>query len=441
MTLRTTRLALLVVVSVGWAAGQPGAALAQTNSDGSAETASDPARELERIERALDSERATRSRLDRIAGDLAREISRLRREMAAAATRARRTEQTVTDVEASLATLREEMGEKRALLAGRRQELSRLTGALQRLARRPPEALLLIGRSPLETVRTGILLEGAIPGIHQEARRLRAELQSLTVLEGEIRTQRLRLEAAATALDDERAQLAALAEEKADVLSATRDRVAGTEGEVQALAESARSLRELLRRLERHKAAEAEERRRLSSLVAPAPAPRAPKDSAPDSGPAGDPVPQAAVLPGAVGIDRSRGQLFAPAVGALAGRFGQTDANGLTSRGLLLRTRPGALVVAPYDGSVLYAGPFEGFGRILIIEHGSGYHTLLAGLGRVDLEVGQRVLAGEPVGAMATASESGGPATGPELYVELRHNGDPIDPIPWFAGLTEKAKG
>ena len=428
------RSSILLACVLGLTAGMWAPASAQDQAP-TANPTGDPAGELQRIERALESERATRSRLDRIAADLSQEIERLRGEMAAAATRAQRTERTMADVEASLATLREEMGEKRALLAGRHQELARLTGALQRLARRPPEALLLIGRSPLETVRTGILLESAIPRIDAEASRLRAELEGLATLEREIREQQLRLDAAARALDAEQAQLAALAEEKAGVLSDTRARVAGTDDEVRALAESARSLRELLSRLEARRTAEEAERRRLSSLVAPQ-APASPQETR--SAPTADP--QVAAVPPAAAIDRSRGRLFAPAVGSITARFGQTDGTGLTSRGVTLRTRPDALVVAPYDGSVLYAGPFEGFGRILIIEHGSGYHTLLAGLGRVDLDVGQRVLAGEPVGAMASGG-TGDPGAAPELYVELRHNGDPIDPIPWFAGLTDKAKG
>ena len=106
----------------------------------------------------------------------------------------------------------------------------------------------------------------------------------------------------------------------------------------------------------------------------------------------------------------------------------------------MINARDAATVVAPYDGTVIYAGRFEGFGLILIIEHGEGYHTLLAGLGRIDLQVGQRVLAGEPVGTMRSQQAGGGTGS-PELYVELRHNGDPIDPLPWFAGLTGNAKG
>ena len=83
--------------------------------------------------------------------------------------------------------------------------------------------------------------------------------------------------------------------------------------------------------------------------------------------------------------------------------------------------------MAPYDGQVVFAGQFRGYGQILIIEHNEGYHTLLAGLSRIDCVVGQWLMAGEPVGRM------GRPVDGnPELYLELRRNGQPINPLPWL---------
>jgi len=83
---------------------------------------------------------------------------------------------------------------------------------------------------------------------------------------------------------------------------------------------------------------------------------------------------------------------------------------------------------------VMFRGPFRGYGEILIIEHGGGYHTLLAGLARTDVALGQWLLAGEPVGIMGPASNGS-----PELYFELRHDGQPIDPSPWL-GLPDPKK-
>ena len=106
------------------------------------------------------------------------------------------------------------------------------------------------------------------------------------------------------------------------------------------------------------------------------------------------------------------------------------------AKGISIRTRAGAQVVATFDGQIVYAGEFRGYGQILIIDHGQRYHTLLAGLDRIDAEIGQWVLAGEPVAVMGARSEGD-----PELYLELRRTGQPINPLPWLATNSDKVQG
>ena len=125
-----------------------------------------------------------------------------------------------------------------------------------------------------------------------------------------------------------------------------------------------------------------------------------------------------------------------PAVGRLVGRYGQATKGGLTRKGISVETLPGAQVVAPYDGRVVFADAFRGYGRLLIIEHGEGYHSLLAGLARIDTAIGQWVLAGEPVGVMGRTGKGK-----PTLYVELRRKGQPINPLPWLAARKGKVSG
>lgn len=469
-------LALAGLTLLGTVLGAP-RPWAQAGGQAGAQTGVDTdraSRELKRIEDDIAGGKSSKARLERLARDLGAEIERLRGEMTDAATRQQRTEETVAEVEGSLATLRQEAAEKRGVLAGRQHELGRLVGALQRLTLRPPATLLLMGRPPLETVRTGILLESAIPEINAEAQRLKAELAGLASVEAGIREQKARLDQATAELDRERQRLAALADEKSKLLSATETRAAGTAERLQGLAESARSLRELLAGLEAQRARERAEQDRLTAMVRPpstdAPPPatadaaQVPSDSTqagaasavplpverPDRAAPGSPTAPAAskatgqvlaMLPAAPPITTAKGRLLRPVAGSIVHGFGQADPEGLRNRGIVFATREGATVVAPYDGSVIYAGRFEGFGLILIIEHGQGYLTLLAGLGRIGLQVGHRVLAGEPVGTMPTRQSEGSGGRRPELYVELRHNGDPIDPLPWIAGLTGKARG
>jgi septal ring factor EnvC (AmiA/AmiB activator) len=105
-------------------------------------------------------------------------------------------------------------------------------------------------------------------------------------------------------------------------------------------------------------------------------------------------------------------------------------------------------VSSPADGWVQFAGPFRSYGQLLIINAGDGYYLLLAGMDQISVEVGQFVLAGEPVGGMGDkGAGSAGSEGDPTLYVEFKKDGGSIDPEPWWAKspnntvLGEKVRG
>lgn len=135
-------------------------------------------------------------------------------------------------------------------------------------------------------------------------------------------------------------------------------------------------------------------------------------------------------------IRSARGYFIIPARGNLVQRFAENTSSGLAAKGISIETRLGAQVVAPFGGKIAFAGPFRNYGQILIIAHGEGYHTLLAGLGHIHARLGQKVLAGEPLGVMAA---DGG--VRPRLYVELRQKGHPINPLPWLAADGGATRG
>ena len=149
----------------------------------------------------------------------------------------------------------------------------------------------------------------------------------------------------------------------------------------------------------------------------------------------------AALPPGATAFSKARGNLPLPVRGTITERFG-TDIQTGKTKGIRIAARAGAQVIAPHDGAIVFAGPFRDYGQLLIIDHGEGYHTLLAGMSRIDGAVGQAVLAGEPVGVMGNATEVAGGAANisasPELYVEIRRRGNPVDPIPWLTATNRK---
>ncbi|WP_290979714.1 peptidoglycan DD-metalloendopeptidase family protein [Hyphomicrobium sp.] len=159
----------------------------------------------------------------------------------------------------------------------------------------------------------------------------------------------------------------------------------------------------------------------------------------------------ASLIPGSAGrikpaipFSDARGKLPLPAQGRRALTFGERTQFGGQSKGIVIETRSAAQVTSPCDGWVVYAGEFRSYGQLLIINAGDGYHVLLAGLSQIDVQPGQFVLTAEPVGTMSGGqknSSSATPVSGPVLYVELRKDGRPIDPDPWWASGQQKVQG
>jgi septal ring factor EnvC (AmiA/AmiB activator) len=111
-------------------------------------------------------------------------------------------------------------------------------------------------------------------------------------------------------------------------------------------------------------------------------------------------------------------------------------AGGDVQRALTIPAAPGQAVAAPEAGLVVFAGAFRGYGKLLIIEHQREYHTLLWGFSELGVKKGDRVRPGQIVGVMADGAERS-----PELHVELRRNGRPVNPLPWLAASSNKVRG
>ncbi|UUX48082.1 peptidoglycan DD-metalloendopeptidase family protein [Nisaea acidiphila] len=398
---------------------------------------------LKKVERALDEGSARKRDLDKLADSVEQELQRLRQALVLAAEATQQREAELTAVETKLADLQAEREKSAASLAGKKLQLTRVSGALRRLAARPPLAMIASPADPLDTVHTAMLLGSVVPDLQSEAARLSGEIARHAAVEREIRGEQERLAAAGAALAGERARVAALLEAKQAARSSMAKERSAVAERLSELAASARDLRELMQRVEQHRAESDSARKRLNSIVG---ADQPSNESA--VAPGSVPAPSSATVPGTTefvarlpegpDIARNKGNLTYPAAGRISQRFGAPNALGLTERGIVISPREQAQVVAPFDGKVVYAGPFRGYGQIVMIEHGGGYLTLMAGMSSVDVQVGQGVLAGEPVARMGPAGTGADGTDG--LYVEFRHNGAPINPLPWWSARTNKVR-
>ena len=379
------------------------AALVSVENGAAQETPQD---QLERIERDLRQGRERAVTLEQEAAKLDRDLRALQRESVETAARAQDGEDRVAVIADRLTTY---IGEERARFAAledRRKTIQTMLGALQRISRLPPKVLIAGPGTALDNVRTSILLSAVIPELEAQADRLRSELEALRVLRDEISGERDRLSGAQQIVARERLALSRLIRRKADLRQRTLHEGNEETIRIARLSESATDLRALLDKLEADRA----------RANAAAPDPRIP---------VGTPL-----------FSTAFGALPMPARGRISSGFGTRNAVGVRSQGLTIETAFEAQVIAPHDGRIVFAAPFRGYGLLLIIAHGEGYHSLLAGITRIDASVGQLLLAGEPVGRM-------GPTGGEklELYIELRHNGEPIDPLPWLAATETKVGG
>ncbi|WBQ12824.1 peptidoglycan DD-metalloendopeptidase family protein [Hyphomonadaceae bacterium BL14] len=395
------------------------------------------------------------------------EIALLQRRLAAAGEDVRARE---TEAEAAVRTLesleaeRQELGRR---LAEDRSGLARVLAALQRIAMADPPALAVTPGDAAEAARAAGLLAALAPQLEARATAVRTRLAEIETLELRLSAQAETVGEAREALSQTRAEVDALIAQRRDAERRLRAEADDLSAQAARIAREAGSLRDLLADIRRFAAAEP----RLAPL--PEPGPQALPDPASAAQPIPaprlrpDPVPipsepadredadlgallaeaESAVRSGAAGtlgglvdarplagpietlrLADARGALRPPVNGRLAIRAGQPGPDGVRRDGIWFETPPRATVTAPFDGVTVYAGPFQGFDGVVMINTPDGYTIVLGGLALIYATEGQSLLTGEPVGLMG---ERVNPV--PMLYLEIRRStDDAVDPEQWL---------
>lgn len=147
--------------------------------------------------------------------------------------------------------------------------------------------------------------------------------------------------------------------------------------------------------------------------------------------------------PAAADIDARKGSLPLPVSGRVLRRAGEADAAGIERPGLLIATRPRALVTAPSAATIRYRGPLLSFGNVMILEPRSGLLMVFAGLDVLYGDTGEVIAEGTPIGLMGGRSakageiltqvaDGAGSDLSQTLYLEVRENNEPVNPESWF---------
>ena len=351
---------------------------------------------------------AARSRAEVLEAGAARATeaaTRTAQEAAAVAARIQQAEAERAANEARIRLIDRQRLALRASLAERQRPVMQLTAALQRLSRRPAVLSLLRPGSVRDTMYMRALLETMLPVIERRTAALRAEIARGRSLQQQARRASDALRASELTLRKRRETLATL-ETRQRLASRQASGNADREAErALALAEQARDLGGLVRQLD----AAGVVRNSLAQLPGPIIRPARPETS------------QVTLITAPPEPASGLGRYLLPLAGRLVAGFADIQPGLPRSRGISIAARGGAQAVAPAAGRVAFAGPYRGYGNIVIIEHPGGWTTLVTGLGQLDARIGQRLVAGSPLGVT-------GPGK-PLVGLELRRNGEPVNPL------------
>jgi len=332
---------------------------------------------------------------------------RAARRAAALAARIQQAEAGIVAARARISMIDREQANLREVLGREQQPVVQLTAALQQFSRRPLALSIMRPGSVKDVVYLRAMLHDTVPQVQAGTADLRTRIE---------RSRELRREAVAAAqvLEAEEQTLAQRQEELAEIETRQRlaARAAGGSASREtdralALAEQARDLNGLVNELDRAAAL----RQRLAALPGPILRPSRPEEAELATAPSAAPSQARASAPS---------PYILPVTGRTLSGFGAPQASGL-SQGLTLAPIAGAQVVAPATGRIAFAGPYRGYDNIVIIEHGGGWTSLVTGLARANVEVGEEVQGGAPIGTAAPIQ--------PSITLELRRDGEPVNPL------------
>ena len=361
---------------------------------------------------------------------LADEKRKLSQSLIDSAALVRRTEEQIASTEVRLRELDARERDIRNSLEGRRSLIAEILAALQRIGRRPPPSVFVGTQDATESLRTAMSLEAVLPEMRRETNKLQSQLAELASVKTAREADHKKLTAELNDLARTKKTVESLIDERRTKQAEVEQAIAKERERGATLSRQANDLKDLIGKIDPGDSARRPPKRPNNAVAA--------LNDPSSMGPA-------------VAFVSAKGKLSLPVNGTKIKDFGTPDGTGTNDKGISIATRTGAQVTAPCDGWVVYAAPYRSYGQLLILNVGSGYHVLLAGMDRITVDPGQFVLTGEPVAMMGSGAQAAPAATPgstsvvgssqPVLYIEFRKDGTPIDSTPWWAEQQNEKVG
>ncbi len=417
-------------------------------SAGFVQSASVTQKDIEALEQKSDQKRMEYKKLQAESVALNLELTKMNKQLIEAAKRVQKDEDKISKTQEELELLENKLQITQENFNKEYQNLASLLASIQNLALHPRDSLLFQPLTPVEIIQSAILMREGIPFISQNAEKLKNDLENLKNQQNALSKKLLELSTQTKDLKKKQEDIKKLAAEKKQIKEKIEGQTTKTKQEAIELASKASDLRDLMekalqeaeikrrkqeelkraareRELEAQKKLEEEQLKRLREGKSAGFEGQYDIDSEPQETVKTQKIePQSYEIP-SVKIKPASGQFIRPVRGEIITQYGQELSKGVTSKGIVFKTRDNAQVVAPYDGTVVFSGPFKGYGNLIIISHNADTVSLIAGMKTIDTENGQMLLAGEPVGLMPDNQNA-------KLYMEIRKNKKPVNPLSWL---------
>ena len=385
-----------------------------------AQNSSDAQRKLDKAQRELKAVAAERRKIEGQRGSASKELRTLDEKLG-------RSSRALHDVEGQLAQQRDRLARLQQRrdtlqsgLGAQRRELAALLRSAYTIGRAAPLKLMLAQDSVASAARLLTWHRYLQRDRAQRIATLSAELQELETVEQRIAAEQQALDTTRERRRDQLAQLQGDRKTHAQQVAQLDARYQDKRSREKALGSDVAGLKKLLAQL-RAAAARAEAERRAA-------AERAAREDR-DARAAGKPAPVRSKPTVVASTPALRvGGLGWPLSGNLLASYGGKLPDGGNSSGLLIGAAAGTSVKAVADGTVVFSDWMNGYGLILIVDHGNGYMSLYAHNEALLRDTGDRVKRGDAVASVGNSGSSGPTA----LYFELRRNGDPVNPNTWL---------
>ncbi|ATP11805.1 murein hydrolase activator EnvC family protein [Bartonella henselae] len=352
---------------------------------------------------------------------LSRQVERLKKDQRAlsdalikAAKEERAVANDISEREEKLKEMLKKRKQVHQSLKSRRTEFAEVLSILERMGLKPPPALVVRPEDVLASVRSSVLLGAVVPQMQEKTQALTESLKELTNLSNAITVEYAALKTKMQNQAEQRKHLELLLDKKAKLQKRSEEELTEQQQKNSALVKKAQSLEELILELDRQS--------QLNSDVSVQ-------------------MQKTLQLLEQSNFENRKGSLLFPVLGKNIQHV--KNSSQITRFGEMIETEAEAIIVAPADALVAFAGPFRSYGQLIILNVGNGYHIVLTGMSKINVTQGQFVLSGEPLGTMGMQFIANSVAldigkTAPMLYIEFRKHGKPVNPTPWWR--TEKTK-